>query len=273
MHVPSARAIVATPRKSRHRSDFAILAPLPSGHPTRRAVAEIDRDKTSTCSFEAAQLHVGERLQIEFADRQSHNHFYTSLIGFLPGHSVLVRTPQVQNVPVPVPEGTTVVVRAFSGRHASAFESRVDRVCRVPYAYLHLAYPSEVRQTTIRGDLRVRVALPGTASDAGKAAGDRVHPVVISDLSISGAQIECEEELGPVGGTLALAFKFTVQPNNYEVKLASAALIQSVRKLQRGKGQEGFSHGVRFGKLHSTEALLLQSFVHEVLLSDRGRVA
>jgi hypothetical protein len=64
-----------------------------------------------------------------------------------------------------------------------------------------------------------------------------------------------------------------VQPNNYEVKLATSAQIQSVRKVKQGKGpQELFSHGVRFNKLHATEALLLQSYIQQVLLSDRSRV-
>ncbi|MEO8165259.1 MAG: hypothetical protein ABI619_07660, partial [Betaproteobacteria bacterium] len=64
-----------------------------------------------------------------------------------------------------------------------------------------------------------------------------------------------------------------VQPNNYEVKLATTAHIQSVRKIGKGEGsEEAFSHGVRFSKLHPTEGLLLQSYIQQVLLSDRSRV-
>ncbi len=235
--------------------------------------SDFDQAKVSSCSFEAAQLHVGERLQLELVADSSRNHYYTTLIGFVPGHSVLIRTPLVQNLPVPIPEGAAVLVRAFSGRHAFTMESRVDRVCRTPYPYMHLSYPAEVQQTLIRGALRVRVSISGTASRANESADDHVHAVTISDLSVSGAQLESDHQLGEAEENLAVAFKFVVQPNNYEVKLATSARIQSVRKVRKGKGpEEQFSHGVSFGRLHATEALLLQSYIQQVLLSDRARV-
>src|SRR4029079_10643969 len=104
------------------------------------------------------------RLQLELVTGNARSHYYTTLIGYVPGHSVLIRTPLVQNLPVPVPEGAVVLVRHFSGRHAFTLESRVERVCRSPYPYIHLAYPAQVQQTLIRGALRVSVALPGTVS-------------------------------------------------------------------------------------------------------------
>lgn len=236
-------------------------------------MTDLDPSKISTCSFEATQLQVGERLQLELVTDSSRNQYYTTLIGFVPGHSVLVRTPLVQNLPIPVPEGATVVVRAFSGRHAFTLESRIERVCRSPYPYVHLAYPASVRQTQIRGALRVRIALPGTAASSTDQPDATPHAVVLSDLSVSGAQLEADLSLGEPGEKFVLAYKFVVQPNNYEVKLATSAQIQSVRKVKQGKGpQELFSHGVRFNKLHATEALLLQSYIQQVLLSDRSRV-
>ena len=236
-------------------------------------MTDLDQSKISICSFEATQLHVGERLQLEFVADGSRNHYYTTLIGFVPGHSVLIRTPLVQNLPIPVLEGADVLVRAFSGRHAFTLESRIDRVCRSPYPYMHLAYPALVQQTLIRGALRVRVALPGTASGSIEQVDTPPRAVVLSDLSVSGAQLETEPSLGEPGAKFGLAFKFVVQPNNYEVKLATSAQIQSVRKITKGKGQEElYSHGVRFNKLHATEGLLLQSYIQQVLLSDRSRV-
>jgi len=236
-------------------------------------VSDLDQSKISTCSFEATQLHVGERLQLELLDGGLRSQYYTTLIGFVPGHSVLIRAPLAQNLPVPVPERANVLVRAFSGRHAFTMESRIDRVCRSPYPYMHLAYPAQVQQTLIRGALRVRVALPGTASSSTEQVDAPSRAVVLSDLSVSGAQLETELGLGEPGEKIGLAFKFVVQPNNYEVKLTTSAQIQSVRKIGKGNGaEELFSHGVRFSKLHATEGLLLQSYIHQVLLSDRTRV-
>ncbi len=236
-------------------------------------MTDFDQSKVPTCSFEATQLHVGERLQLELVADSSRSHYYTTLIGFVPGHSVLIRTPLVQNLPLPVPEGTGVLIRAFSGRHAFTLHSRVDRVCRSPYPYMHLAYPAQVQQTLIRGALRVRVALPGTTSSLKEQVDEQPGAVVLSDLSVSGAQLETDLSLGAPGEKFGLAFKFVVQPNNYEVKLTTSAQIQSVGKIRKGNGpEEQFSHGVRFNKLHATEALLLQSYIQQVLLSDRSRV-
>ena len=235
-------------------------------------MSDLDQSKVSTCSFEATQLHVGERLQLELVADSAHP-YYTTLIGFVPGHSVLIRTPMVQNLPVPVPEGAVVLVRALSGRHAFTLESRIERVCRSPYPYIHLAYPVKVQQTLIRGALRVRVALPGTASHSDDKADDVPCAVVISDLSVSGAQLETQTSLGDTGDKFGLVFKFVVQPNNYEVKLVTTAQIQGVRKITKERAREEvFSHGVRFGKLHATEGLLLQSYVQQILLADRSRV-
>ena len=236
-------------------------------------VTDLDQSKISNCSFEAAQLHVGERLQLELGTDTARDHYYTTLIGFVPGHSILVRTPLVQNLPIPVPEGASVLVRAFSGCHAFTLESRVDRVCRSTYPYVHLAYPAKVQQTLIRGALRVRIALPGVALKSTQAADASPHTVLLSDLSVSGAQLETQASLGDPGEEFGLTFKFLVQPNNYEVKLTNSVRIQSVRKVRTGKGpEEVFSHGVRFNKLHATEGLLLQSYIQQVLLSDRTRV-
>ena len=236
-------------------------------------MTNLDQSKISSCSFEAAQLHVGERLQLELVTDSARNHYYTTLIGFVPGHSILVRTPLAQNLPLPVPEGSSVLVRAFSGCHAFTLESRVDRVCRSPYPYMHLAYPSQVKQTLIRGALRLRIAIPGVAFKPAQAADALPHTVLLSDLSVSGAQLETQASLGEPGEEFGLTFKFLVQPNNYEVKLTNSVRIQSVRKVRTGKGpEEAFLYGVRFNKLHATEGLLLQSFIQQVLLADRTRV-
>jgi Flagellar protein YcgR len=249
------------------------VRPRIQGEQQEAELTDIDQSKNSTCSFESMQLNVGERLQLELMAGDARKHYYTTLIGFVPGHSVLVRTPLEQNLPIPLPEGAGVLVRTFSGRHAFTLESRIDRVCRSPYPYMHLAYPAQVRQTLIRGELRVRVMLPGIVSGANEQSDEAARAVVLSDLSVSGALLETDLNLGQSGTKLGLVFKFVVQPNNYEVKLATSAQIQSMRKIRRGRGpEELFSHGVRFGKLHATEGLLLQSYIQQVLLSDRSRV-
>lgn len=225
----------------------------------------------SQVTLDQLQLHIGDRLQLDIATGESRSQYYTLLIGYVPGHSVLVRTPMVQNLPVPIREGEPVLVRSLSGQHASSFESTVTRVCRSPFPYLHLAYPRSVSQTQIRDAIRVRVNLAGTALMPDCADSDLPNPIAIADLSVSGALLESHTALGEAGGKVELAFKFTVQPNNYEVRLSTSADIQSVRKSRQGN-DEIFVHGVRFRHLHTTESLLLQSFIQQVVLADRSRM-
>jgi len=236
-------------------------------------MSDLDKSRVSSCGFEEMQLHIGDRLQLELLSAGDGNQYFTTLIGYVPGHSVLLRTPLVQNLPVPIPEGARARVRSFSGRSAYTFESRVERVQRSPLPYLHLAYPTAVQQTTIRGALRVRVNLTGTVNSPDSSNDSLPKPVTIADLSISGALLEADHALGNSGDSIELAFKFLVQPNDYEVKLVTPAQIQSGPKPKTGRGREdAFTHGVRFAKLRATEALLLQSYIQQVLLTDRSRV-
>lgn len=222
-------------------------------------------------TLDQLQLHIGDRLQLEMIADDARSQYFTLLIGYVPGHSVLVRTPLVQNLPVPIREGEPVLVRSFSGRHAASFESTVTRVSRAPFPYLHLAYPQTVKQTLIRGAIRVRVNLAGTALNPEYADSDLPNPITIADLSVSGALLESPTALGEAGNKIELAFKFLVQPNNYEVRLTTSAEIQSVRKTRQA-GDDSFVHGVRFQHLHTTESLLLQSFIQQVVLADRTSV-
>ncbi len=224
-------------------------------------------------TLDQLQLHIGDRLQLELAVEGERRQHFTLLIGYVPGHSVLVRTPLAQNVPVPVREGEPVTVRSFSGRHAASFESAVLKVSRAPFPYLHLAYPQNVKQAVIRGALRVRVNLAGTATNPAFTGSDLPVAVTVADLSVSGALLEAESMLGEVRSKVELAFKFTVQPNNYEVRLLTNAEIQSVKKGKRAGGsEEVYIHGVKFARLHTTESLLLQSYIHQVILTDRSQV-
>ncbi|MGH8629910.1 MAG: PilZ domain-containing protein, partial [Burkholderiales bacterium] len=154
-----------------------------------------------------------------------------------------------------------------------AFETTVQRVCLSPFSYLHLAYPKLVRANPIRGAERVRVELRGTAVNLQQ--DPRGIPVGCSfgDLSLTGAQLECAQGLGDRGSRLQVFFSFKLEPQGYEVKLTPEAEIQSARKRIDPQGAEVYSYGIRFGRMHATESLLLQSYIQQVLLNDRSRIA
>jgi c-di-GMP-binding flagellar brake protein YcgR len=226
------------------------------------------------CSFEQMQLQTGDRLQLEVLSDAARTHHFTTLIGYLPGLSVLVRTPSVHGEPIAVRDGEAMLVRAFSGRSVYAFETTVQRVCLSPFSYLHLSYPKLVRANPIRGAERVRVELRGTALNP--QLDPRGIPVgcTIGDLSLTGAQLESTQSLGDKGSRLQVFFAFKLEPQGYEVKLTPEVEIQSARRRNDSQGAgDIYSYGVRFGRMHATESLLLQSYIQQILLNDRSRIA
>jgi c-di-GMP-binding flagellar brake protein YcgR len=224
------------------------------------------------CSFEEMQLRSGDRLQLELATDGTPVHHFTTVIGYVPQVSVLVRTPSVGGLPVELRVSETVVVRAFSGRSIYAFTTRVLAACQAPIAYVHLAFPETVRVNRIRGAERVRVELPSTAVNLQRDPHTTPVPCTITDLSVTGAQLECTRDLSEKGQRLQLFFNFKLEPNGYEVKLKPESIVQSARHYREGGDADLHSYGVRFSGLHATESLLLQSYIQQVLLNDRTRV-
>ncbi len=226
------------------------------------------------CSFEQMHLQTGDRLQLEMLSDPARTHHFTTLIGYVPELSVLVRTPSVRGESIAVRDGETVLVRAFSGRSVYAFETTVQRVCLSPLSYLHLAYPKLVRANPIRGAERVRVELRGTAVNLEEDPHGIPVGCTFGDLSLTGAQLECGQSLGNKGSRLQVFFAFKLEPQGYEVKLTPEAEIQSARRRSDPQGGvEIYSYGVRFGRMHATESLLLQSYIQQLLLNDRSRIA
>ena len=226
-----------------------------------------------TCSFEDIQLQIGDRVQIETQSDGKRTRHFTSLIGYVKGESVLVQTPIIQNLPLSIREAEPVLVRAFSGRSAFAFETTVAKVSRSPFPYLHLSFPGEVRTVVIRGALRVRADLAGTAINLARNPGGVPQLCTIADLSVSGAQLDSPSAIGSAGERLQIFFKFTLAPAGYEVKLSPEAVVQSCRKMSDEKtGADLFRHGLHFESVRTTESLLVQSFIQQVMLNDRSRL-
>jgi hypothetical protein len=222
-------------------------------------------------SFEDLGLGPGDRLQFDLRSVGRKGRSYsTSLIGYVPGTSVLVRTPLSQGFPLAVVPGDVLDVQIFSGRHSCSFGTQVLRLCRAPVHYLHLAYPEKITCMLIRDAMRVRVNLPGVAMGEDLDAAHNVVPVTVADLSISGAQVGTTRSIGRAGDSVQLAFKFFVQPNDYLVKFNTRAIIQNL-KTNSHHAKDALRYGLRFDSIHPTEGVLLQSYLHQAMLADRSR--
>lgn len=219
---------------------------------------------TRSYAFDDLRLQVDHRLQVVPPSARPGQHFYTRLIGFLKGGSLIVRLPG-GTAAIPLEEGETVQVRGFSGRIAYAFRSEALKIRYLPYAYCHLSFPDEILGAEIRKAVRVRVRLPAQLGLQGGTAQD----ATITDLSALGFQADCHNPLGQPGAAVTTSFRFMLQPNAYEVNFKAAGIIQGVHA---SEGGSGWSYGIRFLNMRSAEGILLQHLIYELITEHNATV-
>lgn len=112
----------------------------------------------SSFPFEAMSLKVGDRLQAQPPTKVSAERCFVRLIGYLEDLSMLITTPAtVNSVRLQLMEGDQLVMRVFSSQNAFGFASEVQRICKLPYSYLHISFPKKVQGTVIRKAARVKI--------------------------------------------------------------------------------------------------------------------
>ncbi|MDP1682670.1 MAG: flagellar brake protein [Burkholderiales bacterium] len=227
--------------------------------------------QVATCEFDEMNLQIGERIELERMESTDKARYFTSLIGYMRNQSLLIKTPIVEGLPLPIEEDAIMTVRVFSGTNAFAFIVPVIRVCISPAHYMHLAFPSTIQCTEIRKTLRVSLHLTAKA----KLVGEREFPqeVVLTDLSTNGAHVESDKLLGQKGQHLHLSFAFRNNPNDYEAHLNLKVRIQNVEhQTPAHEGGAVYVHGVEFEDLGSAETILLQSYIYQLLIAEHHRV-
>lgn len=239
--------------------------------PQRPLFPEKSGLQIATCEFDEMNLQIGERIELEQIDSVDRTRYFTTLIGYMRNQSLLIKTPVVRGLPLPIEDNAHMAVRVFSGTKAFAFIAPVIRVCTSPAHYLHLAFPSAIQCAEIRKALRVSLRLPARV----KAVNVQGLPqaVEITDLSVSGAHVESDKLLGHKGQHLQLSFAFRINPNDYEAHLDLKARIQSVEHhTPAHAGSVIYVHGVEFEDLGSAEMILLQSYIYQLLIAEHHRI-
>jgi hypothetical protein len=216
-------------------------------------------------SFEDIRLKGGDRLQVEPPAIHGSERQLVKFIGSLKGVSVLVTTPVVGGLPMPLREGEKLVVRAFSGQNIFGFITFVERVCKIPFNYLHLSYPEQVSGKMLRKSPRIRTRIIArvqnhTAADCsnGGLAG------VISDLSATGAAVDAPLPLGRKGDRVSLAFRVSL--HDVETYLTLKADVRATTPHVADDGICMVRHGVEFQELESNGHVILQSLIYRQMV-------
>lgn len=215
-------------------------------------------------SLNQIKLKIGDPLQLQLQSGTENTRCFVILIGYLADQSVIVSMPVINGRTLQVREGQNFIVRFFSGKNAYAFSAIAKKVTSIPYPYLHLSYPPEVRGLVVRGSSRARAHINCHAS----AADGTGYKCVARDISIGGTLIACREQIGKQGDNLSL--KIPIQINETEHVLDLNCMIRSVNVSQAATNETP-THllGLSFENMTSQDTLVISALLYQNLVSDK----
>lgn len=152
--------------------------------------------------------------------------------------------------------GETFVIRGFTGQYDFQFTAKViqafDFTFREPaYAYAVLEYPERVHARKVRNSLRIRTSMPVSATPRTSLPAAEA---TIIDLSVDGALLRSEADLGSAGDLVSLAFSIGSDEDLVYVEALA-------RICHRRIGDDGVLSGVLFETIADRDRLRIREFV------------
>lgn len=236
------------------------------------AASQSSNTAQRTFPFEAMKLKVGDRLQIQPPALLSPERFIVRLIGFLNNVSLLVTAPiDARGMRVQLVEDEELVVRVFSSQNAFGFPCSVRKIYKSPFDYLHLSFPTQVQGMMIRKAPRVRTRIIAAVNT--DKPGEESTSAIISNLSVSGAQLDARRNLADKGACIRLSFRVNV--HNMDAYLTVNAAIRSIF------GDDAFDpdssgmihHGLEFVDLPPNDSVILQSMIYQQMIEQPNTLA
>ncbi|MES9831122.1 MAG: flagellar brake protein [Candidatus Thiodiazotropha sp. DIVDIV] len=215
-------------------------------------------------------LQIGDVLQLQFAPpADNQDRFSATLVGFLPGQSLVITTPRKSGNPIIIRDGQSFTVRMLQGSNIFGFVARVLHVSSKPYPHIHLAYPDDVESAVVRNAPRVPTELPAIViKPQGESGEDLQRKVIISDISSTGARVIDTQELGKVGSVIHVSQTLSVCGGSDVLKVL--AVIRNIRETPGPEGTIRYLHGLEFRGLNRFQQLILCSYVLGSIARERG---
>ncbi|MCU7920317.1 MAG: flagellar brake protein [Candidatus Thiodiazotropha sp. (ex Epidulcina cf. delphinae)] len=216
------------------------------------------------------QLQIGDVLQLQFAPpSENPDRYAATLVGFLPGKSLVITTPRKGGKPIIVRDGQAFTVRMLQGSNIFGFVSQVLHVSSRPYPHLHLAYPGDVESAVVRNAPRVSTEIQAIViKSRGDTGEEEQRPVVISDISSTGARVMDRQRLGEVGSKIQVVHTLAVCGGEDILKVIG--VIRNVREISDQEGEKRYIHGLEFRGLNRFQQLMLCSYVLGSIARERG---
>ena len=203
--------------------------------------------------FEDLKLLPGQALQLEF-EGYSTERDRASLVGYMPGRSIIVSTPVKNGSPLSLKTGMALAVRFFATQinSACAFKTEVIHVSRAPFAHLHLAMPAELVLGEVRSSVRAKVNLI-CSLDSGNEDQHK-SSAKIRDLSLGGARLECKTLPVQNGQTLTITAQLSVSGIDRIITLSG--IVRSINVEEKN-----VSCGVQFTDMSDSDRITLHAYV------------
>jgi hypothetical protein len=214
------------------------------------------------------RILVGDKLQLQKVDAESDERYSSTVIGFVPGESLLITAPLVNDKPILVKEGLQFAVRMIQGSFIQGFVAKVLHNALAPYPYIHLSFPEEVERIEIRNADRVETDVPILARNSKLPdTQDNWKQASIKDISATGSKLESMSSIGEKGDALLLKFKLNICNQDEEMELKTT--IMSLEEPDSvGADEWGiYRYGTKFEEHGRLERVLIQNYVLEQLMS------
>lgn len=211
-------------------------------------------------------LGIGDALQLQdlFAPNLR---YYVKLIGLLNKAGIIVSHPVVDETLVSVVDGKNFLVRGFSGRKTYEFNAYVLSYSAIPYPHLHLTFPKEVECVTMHAALRIKPkSLAGWIELEGADSGANKVPVVIVDISTSGARVHSRRKFGGIGDVVKAMLRLPIDDEEHVFSI-SATIRKSYTEMlpEITNGGEVMTHGLEFIQPEGDVRMALQGYIYKIM--------
>lgn len=224
-------------------------------------------------SFQDMRLRVGDRIQLQPPATVSQERYIVKLIGYLDNASLLVTAPLENGLRVPLRDNDKIVARVFTSQKAFGFTTSINRVCKIPYDYLHLDFPESIQGSVVRKSPRVRTKIITSVSRGEETDENNRQSGIIVNLSADGALLRARQPLADKGQSLRLAFR--VNLHNVDAFLTVNAIVRSLFR-DEGSDTHGtplHNHGIQFLELRPNDSVILQSMIYQQMIEQPQSLA
>jgi len=201
-------------------------------------------------------LAVGSTLELESSTHEILTGLQSDLIAYTRNHNLILSHPLKDDTPVQVDTGDRFFASMEQDDDQVSFEIEVVSVSTTPQPHLRTTYPEQVRKGTLRKSNRVAPSPVNVHLVQGDGVPDT--PVSIMNISVSGACLTSEQQLGVVD----TIFQIEVQTGTEQSPVLVSCMIRHVHEAVEDNVPT-FHHGVEFIGMDAEVQLFLWKFVQE----------